>query len=261
MSEVMETNWQEQAEFHAFSVRQMIKQRDRLHTLLSALGQFGTFPNGTTMAEIADAVPHSTSQFFQDVFALIHNQGKHGGYAVEFGACDGLTMSNTVMLEREFGWTCLLAEPSRHWQRDLQTNRTAKIETRCVAPKSGDYLTFSEAEHDHTQSTTAAHMPAASVGGRSYNVETISLFDMLRHHKAPRIIDYLSCDTEGSEHAILEAFFTENAKAAEPYRINFLTVEHHGDAIEGPMKAMLERAGLKQVFRAASGHDGFYVPA
>jgi cysteine sulfinate desulfinase/cysteine desulfurase-like protein len=84
---------------------------------------------------------------------------------------------------------------------------------------------------------------------------------MLQHHEAPQTINFLSCDTEGSEYAILEAFFAENARAATPYRINFIAVEHHGEPVETAIKAMLERAGLKQVFRKASGHDGFYVPA
>ena len=39
----------------------------------------------------------------------------------------------------------------------------------------------------------------------SYQVDTISLNDMLDFHRAPHVIDYLSIDVEGGEYDILAA--------------------------------------------------------
>lgn len=42
--------------------------------------------------------------------------------------------------------------------------------------------------------------------GKSTFVTTITLSDLLNKHQAPRVMDYLSIDTEGSEYAILKTF-------------------------------------------------------
>ena len=47
--------------------------------------------------------------------------------------------------------------------------------------------------------------------------------DLLKTFEAPKDIDYLSIDTEGSEFAILNSFFTNNTE----YKIKCITVEHN----------------------------------
>src|SRR5262249_43957579 len=54
----------------------------------------------------------SHSQLMQDIFALSVCDENHKGYFVEFGGGDGITYSNTYMLETAFGWTGIVAEPS-----------------------------------------------------------------------------------------------------------------------------------------------------
>ena len=78
----------------------------------------------------------SKAQLKQDVFALIENDFKRDGFFVEFGAANGVHLSNTYLLEKEFGWRGILAEPARMWHADLQRNRTCAIEMDCVWSKS-----------------------------------------------------------------------------------------------------------------------------
>lgn len=59
----------------------------------------------------------SHGQLFQDLWALWEAAGEHGGYFVEFGAADGIRFSNTYLLEREFGWTGILADRTRTSRR------------------------------------------------------------------------------------------------------------------------------------------------
>jgi hypothetical protein len=65
----------------------------------------------------------SYSQFGQDRFiAETVYGGKRGGYFVEAGAGDGLWISNTLLLERKYGWTGILIEPTSAFTA-LQRNR------------------------------------------------------------------------------------------------------------------------------------------
>lgn len=133
----------EQAEFHAYSVRQLIAQRARLCELIRITGKHAVFDNegernsssggeGSALSRVLEAMERSPSQFYQDIFCLLLNRGKRNGFFVEFGACDGLLISNTLLLEREFGWNGILSEPARTWQSEIQKNRSCMIETRCV---------------------------------------------------------------------------------------------------------------------------------
>lgn len=65
--------------------------------------------------------PMTSGQLFQDAWVTYESKWKRGGYFVEFGASDGIMSSNTLMLERHFAWTGILAEP--HPQTSAQLRR------------------------------------------------------------------------------------------------------------------------------------------
>jgi FkbM family methyltransferase len=199
----------------------------------------------------------SKAQLRQDLFVLSQLAFKSGGYFVEFGATDGRKLSNSWLLEKEFGWTGILAEPAQTWHAKLAENRACRIDHRCVWSRSGESLRFAETE------LSELSLPA-DFGSKdrhrdlrrpqaTYPVETVSLADLLATHGAPRDIDYLSIDTEGSELRILEAFDFSR------YRFKIITCEHNYTDERAKIEALLSGHGYRRVFKDVSRFDDWYI--
>ena len=86
-----------------------------------------------------------------------------------------------------------------------------------------------------------------------YPVPTISLNDLLQTHNAPKNIDYLSIDTEGTEFEILNAFDFSK------YSIKIITVEHNFTSKREEIFELLSRNGYNRVFKEISLFDDWYV--
>jgi FkbM family methyltransferase len=202
-------------------------------------------------------LPHTRAQLRQDIFVLAELHLKRGGYFVEFGATNGIDLSNTYLLETQFGWNGVLAEPAQCWQMALARNRACKIDTRCVWRESGVTLRFNEtniAELSTIDAFSASDTHAElRKAGRSYDVATVSLMDLLREHDAPRQIDYLSIDTEGSEFEILQAF--DFAR----YDVKIITCEHNFSPLRDKLHALLTAKGYARKFEGLSQVDDWYV--
>ena len=82
---------------------------------------------------------------------------------------------------------------------------------------------------------------------------TNSLEDFLEKHDAPRQIDYLSIDTEGSEYEILAAF------PFEDWDIRLITVEHNFTPMREDIRTLLERHGY--VRQEVEWDDWYAKPA
>jgi FkbM family methyltransferase len=200
----------------------------------------------------------SRSQLFQDLFVVFLLKGKRNGFFVEFGATNGLDLSNTALLERDYEWKGILAEPAKCWHAALKGNRTAVIDHRCVWSQTGITLDFKETDVGELSTLTslvdADFNRSGRVKGKTYPVETISLNDLLKFHNCPRQIDYLSIDTEGSELEILRAFKFDD------YDISIITVEHNFRKPDRQMISdLLTSKGYVRLFEAFSKFDDWYV--
>lgn len=217
-------------------------------------------PDAGELAFIEFCAAHalrSRAQLMQDLFVLYMLGSKRGGFFVEFGATDGVGISNTLLLERDFGWTGVLAEPARYWHEPLRANRRCTISTHCVWHASGQTLLFNETADRELStidnlSSRDGHAPSR-VNGDRYEVPTISLLDLLAQSSAPRTIDYLSIDTEGSEPDILAAF--DFAR----YDIGIITVEHNYTPNRQLLHQLLVANGYERRFEALSQWDDWYV--
>lgn len=198
------------------------------------------------------------SQLGQDVFALIANNFKKNGFFVEFGATNGVRLSNTYLLEKKYGWTGILAEPAIIWHEELIANRSAQIDFGCVWTNTGEVLDFDIIEGGGGLSTISQfsacdkHVEARRKSIKT-RVETISLIDLLHKYHAPETIDYISLDTEGSEFDILSTFdFTK-------FKFNALTVEHNNTDSREKIFNLLTTHGYSRVFENMSKWDDWYI--
>lgn len=201
----------------------------------------------------------SRSQYRQDLFVLSQLDFKRNGYFVEFGATNGIDLSNTYLLEKEFGWSGILAEPARCWHQALRANRRAQIETSCVWKDSGAVLRFNEVENADLSTidffSGTSFYSEARKKGKVYDVKTISLNELLAKYAAPKQIDYLSIDTEGSEFEILRNFdFGE-------HQFRVITCEHNFTPMRQQIFALLSRNGYLRKFEELSRFDDWYVRA
>lgn len=221
---------------------------------LSLAASRGQLPLSPTRS--ADPAFRASSQLGQDLWVLETTGYKRGGYFVEFGATDGVLLSNTLLLERDYGWQGICAEPHPEFFRRLRANRQCKVVDVCVGAHSGEQVEFILAEE---YGGIAAHAGDDSHAdkresyrrlGRTMQVNTLSLHDLLLSQGAPHDIDYLSIDTEGSEYAILSAF------PFDAWRIRCITVEHNFSKTREPIRQLLEPLGYR---RREAQWDDWYV--
>lgn len=199
------------------------------------------------------------SQLQQDLVALyiqmLHSSSP--GFFIEFGASDGITYSNSYLLEKEFGWKGVLAEPARGWYRDLRRNRNCIVENKCVWSSSGDLIEFNEAKEGEYSTidifSNSDNHADERWNGSKYLVETISLVELLDKNNAPQEISFLSIDTEGSEFEILSSFNFEK------YKFNFVAVEHNYSKSREQIRSLLENKGYQRILQDKSEWDDWYI--
>jgi len=204
-----------------------------------------------------ESVRESKAQLRQDMFVLTELGFKNNGFFVEFGATNGVELSNSHLLEKKFGWKGILAEPGKKWHSDLRSNRCANIEHDCVWKNTGEKLIFNEVADGELSTIDSfsggdAHRKAR-MEGTKYEVNTISLNDLLDKYRAPKEIDYLSIDTEGSEFEILNAF--DFGK----YRFKIITCEHNFTPMRHKIYRLLTKNGYKRKLTHLSSFDDWYV--
>lgn len=208
--------------------------------------------------QAAGLIAKTTAQLRQDILAAVVSDFTQRGYFIEIGATDGAYLSNTLLLEKEFDWSGVLAEPARYWHDALYKTRKAAIDTRCVHTESGKTLVFSEVAADQALSTITDYAEsdfhaATRNDSSQYPVETVSLTDLLIANDAPREIDFLSIDTEGSEFDILNAFDFDS------YRFGLICCEHNFAPQRDAILALLKDHGYLRVLNGISQFDDWYV--
>ena len=199
-------------------------------------------------------IGESKAQLRQDLLVLWLLDFKRNGIFIEFGATDGVDLSNTYLLENNFGWTGILAEPALIWHEKLRTNRKCVVDFHAISSTSGELLDFFEAEDARFSVFGNIGSAQKSIKyTRTYSVRTKTLLDLIEENNLPNIIDYISIDTEGSEFDILNAFNFDE------YAFRVMTVEHSNATEQDKMFQLLSSKGYARILSNISSFDDWFI--
>lgn len=206
----------------------------------------------------AASAPKSYSQIWQDLFVIWLLKERRSGYFLEIGAGDGVHLSNSLLVEEEYGWEGLLVEPNPLFLDSLSRHRNARVDHRCVTGKSGEAQRFGCAATAELSRVMRAEPDLRdSQGARKFErfieVPSVSPLDLLSDHAVPKHIDYLSVDIEGLEYEVLQAF------PFEQYKVDVITVEHNFGSQERRIETLLASHGFRRVFRPFTRYDAWFV--
>jgi len=140
---------------------------------------------------------------------------KKKGTFVDIGANDGITFSNTYLLE-EMGWNGLAVEPIPSLYEKLAKNRQSITVNGCVAPRSGKgrfrvVTGYSEMLSGLVDEYDPRHIERIereldSHGGEYKDIEVNCYnFNELLESNGIFQVDFLSIDVEGAEYEILNS--------------------------------------------------------
>jgi FkbM family methyltransferase len=162
---------------------------------------------------------------------LLHKTNfKRQGFFVDIGAGDGIIGSNTFLLEKFYNWQGICVDPNPTFLKSLCGSRDCLISDLAVYKQSGKVLPFKHLQQHRTEfigwhfrSGLAENVDKTSIQFDDHRVYSITLNDLLELYAAPKEIDYISIDTEGSEVDILGNFDFDK------YNIKFFTIESNNE--------------------------------
>jgi hypothetical protein len=145
----------------------------------------------------------------EEVFA-----GKQNGWFLDLAAYDGETMSNTLTLERDLGWTGLAIEAAPEYYALLKERRTCQTCDSCI---DGGFRTVEFVPNrelggiiakntDNNPQIRRDEIREWRSAGKTLTLQTVPLAHVLREYRAPAVIDFFSFDVEGAETRILRNF-------------------------------------------------------
>ena len=204
------------------------------------------------------------SQLYQDVFADFLIENNYDKTFLEFGATDGIDLSNTHFLENYSKWKGVLGEPDPQWHEQLKKNRPdSKIITKCIWKKTGETLDFLSSDNGvlstinsfrySDKDSMSENSNLRNKKFKNFKIESLSLNDLIRDELNDIVPSYISVDTEGSEFEILKNF---DFKKYQPI---FFTVEHNYTSNQKNIDELMITNDYVRIFRKITSFDAWYV--
>lgn len=149
---------------------------------------------------------------------------RRDAFFLEFGAFDGVTASNTLMLEQTLGWSGIVVEANPTYYPSVCKHRQCVTVNAALWPTSRESVDMIDA-HGLTsmeQYQNVDHLGDVreSIAKRRFSIDTVNPTELLARYRVADRIEYLSLDVEGCEMDVLQAIDFSY------YQIALMTVEH-----------------------------------
>jgi FkbM family methyltransferase len=191
----------------------------------------------------------SKSQNGQDLFALISNNFKKGGSFIEFGACDGVTFSNTHLLEKYFGWTGILIDPIPSHYESMKLNRNCKLIHGAITAERQESVLIEELP----ASELSKFVKKRTIFKRVHKVKAFTLEEVIDQNLSSNEIDFLSIDIEGNDLDILKSLDLSR------YKIKVVCVEHNFRKGSDEIIKYMAKKGYELKYSEFSKNDYWFV--
>ena len=177
--------------------------------------------------------------------------GLEKGYYVDVGTFNGIsdiTISETLFLEKQ-GWEGVCIEGNNLIYEKLKQNRKAVLYNVFVGRKSGEIRKVVQTSPQYGGSGIQENLPQKQQeflreldsNLQLVEVETRHLEDILDEIKAPKSIQLLKLDTEGTCFEIIQSL------SFDKYLFDYISLENFCNNIEEGSKLMLEKSYLPVV--------------
>jgi FkbM family methyltransferase len=166
----------------------------------------------------------------QDLWIMLSARpGKRDGYYVDVGSADGVSDSNTKLLDVA-GWKGVCIDPFP----TNMSSRTCQLFRQPVFSVSGKKVSFRAAGFAGGISETLGITSAEAKVKQSPLVDfvTATLDEILEKAKAPSRIDFMSIDVEGAEYEALRGL------SLDKYQVEAFTIEHNN---EEPKRSLIRQ--------------------
>jgi len=181
------------------------------------------------------------------VYGEVFNKLK-GGFFVEVGSNDGITINNTFLLESKFQWNGICIEAIPEVFKKLVNNRRVLCINACINDTTGNVL-FHKNGLDGAIIFDTSNISESDLNENEYlKLRTITLERLFIENKLPSVVDYISMDIEGAEwHAFKDFPF-------DKYLFKCMTIERPNDEL----RKLLKKNGYV-IIKEIPGLDVFYI--
>ena len=218
--------------------------------IISKIFFLSLFSENSFFKFILKNIKISRSQLFQDLFVFYYSGFKKNGFFVEIGVGNGKDISNTIFLEREKNWKGLLCEADSRMIKEIKINRKCKLIGLPVTNVCKKKIKFFENLKDPYQSSSSN----LKTNFMAKYTNSICINHLLKKNYAPKNIDYMSIDTEGSEYDIIKSINFNK------WKVKIITTEHNfNNKKRKKIYEFLTKNNYKRLYSNISYMDDWYL--